>query len=189
MSHDMGIIQLRDVYLAKMHVAGDARALANKNTAPKPPDGLAIRYDVFIPFDLPHHLVIRLEVRGGWRSSVPVTIQYDVIAEALFEYPKHWDLKLAGRVVRLQGGSMLYGIVRGYLLAATGGCLGGPVRLETVNWSDVVETIEAKQAARAAHEATGAPKRPDSDTPSPLADKKKPVRVDTAKRPSAKRKS
>jgi hypothetical protein len=52
---------------------------------------------------------------------------------------------------------MLHGILRGLIIGATGGCVGGPFLLPTVNYVEMAERKEKQRTDAAAEQLDEAP--------------------------------
>ena len=62
------------------------------------------------------------------------------------------------QLIRINGGTILYGILRGHVATVTGCFPGGKFTLPTVMMQDVVQGVEAEKAERAAKINATAPK-------------------------------
>ena len=135
------ILQLERFFTVKMHV--------EVVSPDEPPDegqklsdhSFNVDYRVYRKPDDPDRYMMSLLL-----SIEPKTYGWKVNAQldGFFKCPEGLTPSMREGVVRINGGTILYGLLRGQLSAMTGSFFGGPVILPTVNMMEIVKTKEEK---------------------------------------------
>lgn len=140
------ILQLKDFVITRLHVDW------HEPGTPLPVSSLrqqiSFDYDVLRKKDAPRSFVLRLRMRLGSNTSKSKA-GYEITSEimGLFEFPDTMDDKQMNGLVRINGGTILYGVLRGELAAFTGSFPGGKFILPAVCMQDVVAGIEKRKHA------------------------------------------
>ena len=144
-------------------------------------------YDIRINKDNPDHFLMILRVKGTLSvpegKSQPAT--YEVTGAAEFEVPHDMTADKKRGLVAFNGGSILYGLMRGQVALVTGSFPTGSVLLLTLNWQETVREIESKRAeARAGHlfvaeeqSTTSVKPESSSSTAAPVVEKRTPAKA------------
>lgn len=165
------MIQLLHFNLARLRVEQDLLSPADADVE----GGQAIGYDILTPDgedeEATNRFLLSLTVSGTTPAAKgePV-MSYDVRANAVFETPK--DLPADGKraLVALNGGMILYGLVRGQVGLVTGSFPGGCFLLPAVDWQAAVMEIEKN---RVGTRASAPPAKP----PAPKTKESRPSRA------------
>ena len=89
-------------------------------------------------------------------KKVPVGYEIESTIVGLFEFVDGMSEGEMQALIRINGGTILYGILRGQIAAFTGSFPGGKFSLPTVMMHEIVEQIEASRAVKkSAGQATG----------------------------------
>lgn len=112
-----------------------------------PPEG--IHQDVNQQIRITYHVARRADDETRYRMQLCVTLspeefgwKIDSEIEGYFKCPNSWEISLREGMIRVNGGTILYGLLRGQLSAFTGSFLPGAFLLPTINMNDVVRQAE-----------------------------------------------
>lgn len=118
--------------------------------------------DFLFDYDVAKHTTekkrFRLAFRLGVKSKTPVPVDYSLDCEIVgfFRFPDDTSEESMQRLIRFNGCTILYGILRGQLANITGSFPRQKLILPTVMMEDVVNDIEREKAqARKANPSTG----------------------------------
>lgn len=109
--------------------------------------GMSIDYEVYENEEHKEASLLQLsikytgEVREGVRRTPDVAIQ----VVGVFRLPGEAGENTREHMVRVNGGMILYGMVRGHLAALTGLLSCGSHILPTVDWLEVVKDVESRR--------------------------------------------
>lgn len=127
---------------------------------PSQPDSVDI--DFLFDYDVARHTTeknrFRLAFRLGAKSKTPTPVDYALDCEIVgfFRFPDDTSEESMQRLIRFNGCTILYGILRGQLANITGSFPRQKLILPTVMMEDVVNDIEREKAqARKAKPSTG----------------------------------
>jgi len=141
------ILQLKEFFVTRLHVDwhGSNNALPQK---PKVAEPVAFDYDVLRKEETPHSFVLRLRMKADLDASKS-TARYEIDSEIMgfFDFPETMDEKQIQALIRVNGGIILYGILRGEIAAFTGSFPGGKIVLPAVYMQDIVAGIEERKRA------------------------------------------
>lgn len=122
----------------------------------------SVDIDFLFDYDVAKHATeknrFRLAFRFGVKSKTPVPVAYSLDCEIVgfFRFPEDATDEAMQRLIRLNGCTILYGILRGQLANITGSFPRQKLILPTVMMEDVVNDIEREKAqARKANPTTG----------------------------------
>jgi len=141
------ILQLRQFCVHKLHVeypfpdVRDGEQVEHRGE-------LCFDYDVYRQAD--DDTAMALDFRLSLASETPGTLvgyTIDVGIFGEFGLPDDISEEQRERIIRINGGMILYGILRGELAAFTGSFPGGKILLPTVYMPDVVKDVEQRKAA------------------------------------------
>ncbi|MBU0676495.1 MAG: hypothetical protein KJ626_00125 [Verrucomicrobia bacterium] len=154
---------------------------------PKKDTKTELRYD--FDYDVARHVQeplrrrLALRVSARSTSTPPVGIEFDTEIVGFFAFPEDMEKGTIEQLIRVNGCSILYGILRGQLAQATGSMPGGKFVLPTFMMHDVVAEIEAEKAdkkkAKPAKKKVAKKKTKSAKKgPSPRARPKRRIRID-----------
>lgn len=122
----------------------------------------SIEIDYLFDYDVSRHTTeknrFRLAFRVGVKSKTPAPVDYSLDCEIVgfFRFPEDTTEESMQRLIRFNGCTILYGILRGQLANITGSFPRQKLILPTVMMEDVVNDIEQEKAlARQAKLSTG----------------------------------
>ena len=137
----------------------------------------SVEIDYLFDYDVARHTTeknrFRLAFRLGVKSKTSTPVDYSLDCEIVgfFHFPENTTDDAMQRLIRFNGCTILYGILRGQLANITGSFPRQKLLLPTVMMEDVVNNIEREKAqAREANPSSGkkaaqkAAKRPKSST-------------------------
>jgi len=137
----------------------------------------SIDIDFLFDYDVARHTakqhIFRLALRLAAKSKTPTPVDFSLDCEIVgfFRFPEASTEETMQRLVRLNGCTILYGILRGQLANITGSFPRQKLILPTVMMEDVINEIEREKAqARKTNPPTAkktakkAAKRPNSST-------------------------
>lgn len=119
-----------------------------------------VEIDYLFDYDVARHATektrFRLAFRVGVKSKTPAPVDYSLDCEIVgfFRFPEDSTEESMQRLIRFNGCTILYGILRGQLANITGSFPRQKLILPTVMMEDVVNNIEQEKAQ--AHEAQSA---------------------------------
>lgn len=114
---------------------------------------LAFDYSVFRHKDDPLRYRLTLRLSSVPQSPDPMGYQMDCEISGFFRFPEDSTEPKREYLIRVNGCTILYGILRGQFAGITGSFPNRPLLLPTVMMEDVVKEIEAKRAASIAEKA------------------------------------
>ncbi len=134
------ILQLEGFFITKLH----AEVVPPKQI---PEDGFKLdaNHDFNLTYDVAHlvddetryrmqlHLSL-LPKEFGWKVESTI--------EGYFKCPDTWEPAMREGMIRVNGGTILYGLLRGQLAAFTGAFPPGAFLLPTVNMTEIVKLAE-----------------------------------------------
>lgn len=112
----------------------------------------SIDIDYLFDYDVGRHATeknrFRLAFRLGVKSKTPMPVDYSLDCEivGIFHFPESTKDETMQRLIRYNGCTILYGILRGQLASITGSFPHKKLILPTVMMEDVVNDIERKKA-------------------------------------------
>ena len=138
------ILQLNDFALTRLQVdwiAPDVPTADDESLRGDP----AIDYDVLRHHDNPYSMVLQFRIKIA--PSKGQNFGYAIEAEiaGFFDFPKTMTEEQVQYLIRVNGGTILYGILRGQISLFTGPFPGGKFMLPAVCMTDVVKDIEARK--------------------------------------------
>jgi len=142
------ILQLKDFFITRLHVdwhepVGGGRHL------PQVHGGVAFDYDVLRKKDALRSFALRLRVKlkpKPAKSKAGYEIDSEIMG--LFDFPESMEEQQMQALIRINGGTILYGILRGQIAAFTGSFPGGKLSLPPVYMQDIVEEVEKRKQAK-----------------------------------------
>lgn len=154
--HNMAkMIQVKELRLIRLNVDQNPFATADADA----PTTQEITFDLLTPADkkINNCFIMILQIKGeaGSQKGMPAGPSYEVHGVAEFETPDGLSPAQQRGLVVLNGGMILYGLIRGQMSLITGALPGGSILLPAVDWKATVDEIEARR--RGASEA-GQPK-------------------------------
>jgi preprotein translocase subunit SecB len=118
----------------------------------------SVDIDFLFDYDVAKHTTeknrFRLAFRLGVKSKTPMPVEYSLDCEIVgfFHFPQETTDDAMQRLIRLNGCTILYGVLRGQLANITGSFPRQKLILPTVMMEDVVNDIEREKAqARESH--------------------------------------
>lgn len=144
------ILQLEEFYLTRLHIdwhqppdaKGKGRMLVQGMNA--------VDYDVMRRRG--DARLFALKLRYTLRPTEPKAgLEIDSEIVGIFRFPKTMPEDEMQKLIRINGGMILYGILRGEIACHTGSFPGGKFVLPTVNMPDIVRRIEAAKANAGSH--------------------------------------
>jgi preprotein translocase subunit SecB len=92
----------------------------------------------------------RLAFRFGAKSATPEPIGYEIDAEIVgfFTFPEDTEQRKMDLLIRLNGGTILYGLLRGQIANLTAQFPQRKFVLSTFMMRDIIEGVEADKAAQ-----------------------------------------
>lgn len=117
-----------------------------------PSESGSVEIDFLFDYDVARHATeknrFRLAFRVGVKSKTPVPVDYSLDCEIVgfFLFPEDTTEEAMQRLIRLNGCTILYGILRGQLANITGSFPRPKLVLPTVMMEDVVQQIEQEKA-------------------------------------------
>ncbi len=138
------ILQLKDFVITRLHVdwlapataVADAEALRGE---------LAIDYDVLRKPGAPYSLALQLRINVAPSKAQKFGYAIEAEIAGFFDFPETIPGKQVQYLTRVNGGTILYGILRGQISLFTGSFPGGKYTLPAVYMPDVVKDIEARK--------------------------------------------
>lgn len=112
----------------------------------------SVDIDYLFDYDVARHATekhrFRLAFRLGVKSKSPTPVDYSLDCEIVgfFRFPEQSSDEAMQRLIRLNGCTILYGILRGQLANITGSFPRQKLILPTVMMEDVVNEIEREKA-------------------------------------------
>jgi len=105
-------------------------------------------YDVarHVDDDFRRRLTFRVSAKST--ETPPVGLQFDTEIVGYFCFPKETASELIEQLVRINGCTILYGILRGQLAQTTGSFPGGKFNLPTFMMNDVVAEVEKRKQSK-----------------------------------------
>jgi preprotein translocase subunit SecB len=123
-----------------------------------------VEIDYLFDYDVARHATektrFRLAFRVGVKSKTPAPVDYSLDCEIVgfFRFPEDSTEESMQRLIRFNGCTILYGILRGQLANITGSFPRQKLILPTVMMEDVVNQIEQEKAQARAAKPSGAKK-------------------------------
>jgi preprotein translocase subunit SecB len=114
---------------------------------------LAFDYSVFRHKEDPLRYRLTLRLSSVPQAPDPMGYQMDCEISGFFRFPEDSTEPKREYLIRVNGCTILYGILRGQFAGITGSFPNRPLLLPTVMMEDVVKEIEAKRAASIAEKA------------------------------------
>lgn len=143
------VCHLEEFYLTRVNVAWvEPPAEVNELDL-----NLAFDYSVFRHKDDPLRYRLTLRLSSVPQSPDPMGYQMDCEISGFFRFPEDSTEPKREYLIRVNGCTILYGILRGQFAGITGSFPNRPLLLPTVMMEDVVKEIEAKRAASIAEKA------------------------------------
>lgn len=130
----------------------------------EPAESGSVEIDFLFDYDVARHATeknrFRLAFRVGVKSKTPAPVDYSLDCEIVgfFSFPAGTTDELMQRLVRLNGCTILYGILRGQLANITGSFPRQKLILPTVMMEDVVHQIEQEKSQARVAKPSGARK-------------------------------
>lgn len=130
----------------------------------EPSEPGSVEIDFLFDYDVARHATekkrFRLAFRVGVKSKSPAPVDYSLDCEIVgfFSFPEDTAEETMQRLIRLNGCTILYGILRGQLANITGSFPRQKLILPTVMMEDVVNDIEREKAQARAAKPSGAKK-------------------------------
>lgn len=118
----------------------------------EPSEPGSVEIDFLFDYDVARHATeknrFRLAFRVGVKSKTPSPVDYSLDCEIVgfFSFPEGTADDVMQRLIRLNGCTILYGILRGQLANITGSFPRQKLILPTVMMEDVVNQIEREKA-------------------------------------------
>lgn len=112
----------------------------------------SVEIDYLFDYDVARHATektrFRLAFRVGVKSKTPAPVDYSLDCEIVgfFRFPEDTTEESMQRLIRFNGCTILYGILRGQLANITGSFPRQKLLLPTVMMEDVVNQIEREKA-------------------------------------------
>jgi len=137
------IIQLENFFLNKLH----ADWVQPKRLPAEITSRVRVNYDVLRHRDEPSRfrLTLKVDVKSEAKEE---TAGYQITSEivGLFSFPEGMAEDQVQALIRINGGTILYGILRGEVAAITGSFAGRKFILPTVFMPEIVKQIEGRRA-------------------------------------------
>ena len=142
------LLQLKDFFITRLHVDWH-EPVGGEQHLPQFHGGVAFDYDVLRKKDALRSFALRLRVKLEPKPAKSKT-GYEIDSEimGLFDFPESMEEQQMQALIRVNGGTILYGILRGQIAAFTGSFPGGKLSLPTVYMQDVVEEVEKRKQAK-----------------------------------------
>ena len=141
------VLQLVNFRLVRLRIDSDLGVVLPAN----PDFHQETGYDVMVNKEDPDSFLMVLRVSGFLSSpgaSEDAGTKLEVQAAGEFRVPQGLDAARKDYLVRLNGGMILYGMVRGQVAMATGAFLCGSLLLPSLDWQATVNEIEARRSAQ-----------------------------------------
>jgi len=138
-----GIISLDDFTITRLHVDWHDNAVISADAYE-----LGIEYDVGRNPENRHQFLLKFRVNYGTeRGRGKRRKGYEVEAEihGLFTFPDDTPEDEMQTLIRINGGTILYGILRGEIASFTGSFPAGKLILPTVYMHEIVSQVEAER--------------------------------------------
>jgi len=136
-------MQLEEFFLTRLHVVW--------NSPPKPEPVISefsFGYDVARHKTEPRRFLLTFKMHTAPKEKTPlVGYEIDCHIVGLFSFFEGVDEAEMQQLIRINGCTILYGILRGQIAGVTGSFVGGKFNLPTVMMHEVVQNIEAEKAA------------------------------------------
>jgi hypothetical protein len=144
------ILRLEDFAFTRLHVDWHEP----DGLLPEPSaliDNTVFDYDVYRRNDAMHSLALQMRLHSSSTyEGDQVGYEIDTEIVGFFNFPETMTEDEIQALVRINGGTILYGIVRGEIAAFTGSFPGGKFVLPAVYMTDVVDDIERRKEQAAA---------------------------------------
>jgi hypothetical protein len=162
------IIQVLQFRLTRLHL--DQDPFQEWGITPKE-FSIETHYDILSNKEAPERylMILRVQDVTPARQSQDKPPLFDVTGMAEFEVPASLSEEQKYKLVAFNGGSILYGLIRGQLSMVSGAFPSGALLLPTLDWQEVVADIEKKRSA----EIAASPPGPVSGKAEPAKPKKK----------------
>lgn len=139
------ILQLKDFIITRLHV--DWQAPENPvEDVEKPEDDLFIDYKVLRNPEEQHSLAFEFRVKITPKSKDTAGYRIESEIVGFFDFPETMEEKQIQYLIRVNGGTILYGILRGQIALFTGSFPNGKFTLPAILMQDVVKQVEATHA-------------------------------------------
>lgn len=122
---------------------------------PKEIPAEGIHQDVNHNVRITYHVARRTDDETRYRMQLYVAFNPNEIGwkidseiEGYFKCPDSWEISLREGMIRVNGGTILYGLLRGQIAAFTGSFISGAFLLPTINMNDVVRQAEEAKGVK-----------------------------------------
>ena len=139
------ILQLKDFMITRLHV--DWQAPENPvEYVGKPEEDLFIDYKVLRNAEEQHSLALEFRVKRTPKGKFAAGYSIECEIVGFFDFPETMEEEKIQYLVRFNGGTILYGILRGQIALFTGSFPDGKYTLPAISMQDVVKQVEATHA-------------------------------------------
>ena len=135
------ILQLKDFFLRKLSVEWQQGETAK-----------TLHYDINVDYEAEDDgedaggFSLRIEIKPNARSEKASAYKIEAIIDGLFDLPKAWTEDQKRTMLRVNGGTILYGILRGHIANVTGSFRGSKLCLPTVDFGRIVAAVQEREA-------------------------------------------
>ena len=106
---------------------------------------IQVSYELKSKSDEPSRFMMILKITGFINQPSNLELGYHIEAAAEFIVPSNIPDSQKGFAVAFNGGSILYGLIRGQISVISANFPSGRVMLPTLNWKDVVDKVESSR--------------------------------------------
>lgn len=158
------ILRLHSFKMLRLSLSEDPFAQDAQQVRPK----LDVDFNIMRNNTDPDRFLMILTLSGGSGTETAAArgLCYEVTGGAEFELPSIVEPEKRGMIIAINGGAILYGLIRGQVAMATGSFPSGSLLLPTIDWKQKVhEIIERKsKQKRSTTAGKDKPKEPPLDT-------------------------
>jgi len=138
------ILQLKDFIITRLHVDWQTPTHPAEDEGSFSGD-LTIDYEVLRNPEAQLSLALEFRVKLTPRDNDAAGYSIESEIVGLFDFPETMSDDQVQYLIRVNGGTILYGILRGQIALFTGSFPGGKYTLPAIYMQDVVRQVEAKR--------------------------------------------
>lgn len=144
------ILQLEDFTLTKLHIDWHSIDDSESQQPVAIETEISVSYDVKRHKERPNTFLLKLlfsDCPLGKKTKQGIELHAEILG--LFHFPEGMSEDEMQTLIRINGGTILYGILRGEIASLTGSFPSGKVVLPTIHMPEIVEAVEKKKKADA----------------------------------------
>lgn len=138
------ILQLNDFTITRLLVDWIAPDVPAANEEPLSAE-LVIDYDVLRNPDAPYSMALQFRIKLAPHKGKKIGYIIEAEIVGFFDFPETMSEEQVQYLIRVNGGTILYGILRGQISLFTGSFPGGKFMLPAVYMPDVANEVEERK--------------------------------------------